>query len=62
MKYQNIIFDFGNVLSLFNADRLTDLCTSNYHGSMKKKRFFLGWNALNDGFISYENYIEEVQT
>ena len=56
MRFKNIIFDFGNVLSVFNADRLLELCTPAYHEAMKKA-IFHDWDALDDGTITYEDYI-----
>lgn len=56
MKYKNIIFDFGNVLSVFDTDQLLKKCTPYYDEKMKEAIFY-DWEALDKGMISYEDYI-----
>lgn len=55
---KNFIFDFGNVLGIFNFDDLMKACgsasTRNLHDMI-----FYDWDRLDAGLIEYEDYIEQ---
>lgn len=57
MKYENIIFDFGNVLGRFDFDSLLRSCDIKADEAVKKA-IMHNWNALDDGY-DYDDYIRE---
>ncbi|MDD6467334.1 MAG: HAD family phosphatase [Erysipelotrichaceae bacterium] len=57
-RYQNIIFDFGNVIGRFDTDALLKTCTRQSDEHLKQV-IFHNWACLDDGIISYDSYIEE---
>lgn len=59
MKYKNYIFDFGNVLYLFNAKEILSKYTdSKEEMKLLNDIIFENWKDLDIGNISYDKYIE----
>lgn len=59
MKYKNIIFDFGNVLRSFDKDYiLKQFCNSQEEFPILYEAAYKNWQALDEGSIDYESYIQ----
>lgn len=60
MKYQNIIFDFGNVLVKFDAQQVIGrFCPAPEDFSLMKGAIFHNWEELDRGTIDYGEYMEQ---
>lgn len=57
MKYKNIVFDFGNVLGLFDAKTILSHFCDEENIPIFSKAVFYDWQALDEGSIAYEDYI-----
>ncbi len=61
-KYNNIIFDFGNVLAKFDVKEiLTHFCSSTEEFQLMKTALFYDWDALDGGKIDYFDYMRTVK-
>ncbi len=61
-KYKNIIFDFGNVLALFNEQKVIGhYCNSSKDYSLMKNAVFYDWDSLDAGLIDYDVYMDHVK-
>lgn len=58
MKQKNIIFDFGNVLGIFDIEKLVQKCGYTCTESIRQA-IFHDWDALDAGLVSYENYVQK---
>lgn len=54
---KNIIFDFGNVLGTFDFNKLMKAC-GEIPTEKLQEFIFYDWNRLDEGLISYEDYIQ----
>ncbi len=61
MRYQNIIFDFGNVIGRFDAHHiLGQFCSSDEDSRILSEAIFPDWPALDRGTLDYDGNIENV--
>lgn len=61
MNYKNFVFDFGNVLASFDGDALlTHFCEDENDRTLLLKNIFENWQALDEGSVSYQDYINQV--
>lgn len=59
MKYKHIIFDFGNVLGSFDKNYiLKQFCHSQKESPILYEAVYKNWQALDEGSIDYEYYIQ----
>ena len=60
MRYKNFVFDFGNVLATFDGDSLlSHFCNNKEDRSLLLTALFENWQAIDEGSISYQDYIEQ---
>ena len=60
MNYKNFVFDFGNVLASFDGEELlTHFCEDKKARALLKKIIFENWQALDEGTIRYQDYIDQ---
>lgn len=60
MNYKNFVFDFGNVLASFDGEELlTHFCEDKKDRALLKKIIFENWQALDEGTIRYQDYIDQ---
>lgn len=57
-QYQNIIFDFGNVIGRFHPDELLKKCCGISFQRLKDV-IFHDWQQLDEGTISYDDYVNK---
>lgn len=57
MRYQNIIFDFGNVLGTFNFSTLMKACCGEEKPHLQDIIFY-DWDRLDAGLIDYDTYFQ----
>lgn len=59
MKYKNIIFDFGNVLAEFGAEKVVGAyCPTLEDFGVIQKAVFYNWDEMDKGTIPYDAYVE----
>ena len=62
MKYKNIVFDFGNVLAMFDTERLVRTYYQEESDfEIVKDKLFYDWDLLDSGRIDYEDYMDNVE-
>lgn len=62
MKFENYIFDYGNVLYMFESDDILFMYTdSKEEVQILKEEIFKDWASLDNGSIDYYDYIDTVQ-
>lgn len=60
MKYKNIVFDFGNVIGKFDGRHLLKQFTSSAEDQeLLFSAVFSGWDKIDSGSVSYEQYAED---
>lgn len=60
MRYKNFVFDFGNVLAKFDGESiLTHFSDNKEDRALLLTILFKNWQALDEGTITYQNYIEQ---
>lgn len=60
MKYQNIIFDFGNVLVKFDEQQVIGgFCPAPEDFPLMKRAIFHNWDELDRGTIDYGEYMAQ---
>ena len=60
MNYKNFVFDFGNVLASFDGEELlSHFCDDKKDRALLKKIIFENWQALDEGTVSYQDYIDQ---
>ncbi|MEG1016624.1 MAG: HAD-IA family hydrolase, partial [Oscillospiraceae bacterium] len=58
---KNVVFDFGNVLSLFKQEHiLGSVCTDKDDMRILQKAIFTDWNSLDEGY-DYDEFIEKTK-
>ncbi len=60
--YQNVIFDFGNVIGKFCHEDVLDRCCpecSEQEREELTKAMFHNWSILDTGTVEYEDYFQE---
>ena len=61
MKYKNIVFDFGNVIGIFDGHYILRLfCSSEQDLELLFDVIFSGWGELDKGTVDYNENIENV--
>ena len=61
MKYKNIVFDFGNVIGIFDGHYiLRQFCSSEQDLELLFDVIFSGWGELDKGTVDYNENIENV--
>ena len=57
MKYKNIVFDFGNVLAVFEERRILSSFCKEEDMEILSKAVFYNWQILDEGNLAYDAYI-----